>query len=186
MAKALLRIIFVLALGLVAFAAWATVKPPKFVDEDGSFLKAAAWRAAHPGQRIVRIGQDLGVLQVPRLGLMVPVVEGADDESLDLGAGHIPHTAFPGHHGNVGIAAHRDTCFRALRFIKASDHVLITTPRGSYDYTVTGTEIVTPQDGHVLHRTGGKKLTLVTCYPFFYVGSAPNRFIVYAQAIPGA
>jgi sortase A len=122
----------------------------------------------------------LGVVQAPRLGLTVPFVEGTDDESLLLGAGHILHTAFPGHHGNAGIAAHRDTCFRPLRFIQDGDHVLVTTDRGVADYTVSGTEIVTPDDGSVLHRTSARTLTLVTCYPFFYVGSAPKRFIVHA------
>jgi sortase A len=150
-------------------------------DADGSILRQAHQRALNPSQRVVHRGELLGVLQVPRLSLNVPVVEGADDESLNHGAGHIPHTAFPGHHGNAGIAAHRDTCFRSLRFVRPDDHILITTPRGAYDFAVTSTRIVKPEDGHVLHRTPTRTLTLVTCYPFFYIGSAPKRFIVHAE-----
>lgn len=180
MAKWLFRIALVVGLGLVALATWASTRPPKFEDADGSLLKRAEWRATHPATRIVRRGDLLGVIQVPRLGLAVPVVEGVDDDSLNMGAGHVTHTAFPGHHGNAGIAAHRDTCFRPLRFIQPDDHILITTPQGTSDYIVSGTEIVEPSDGHVLHRTRDRSLTLVTCYPFFYVGSAPHRFIVHA------
>lgn len=167
-------------LGFLSFSIWANVQSQKFEDPNGDILKKAAWSALHPARRIVHRGEILGMLQVPRLSLTVPVVEGSDNESLYEGAGHIPHTAFPGHHGNAGIAAHRDTCFRPLRFIRPDDHIVITTPSGMYDYVVSGTEIVTPADGHVLHRTRSRSLTLVTCYPFFYIGSAPKRFIVHA------
>jgi len=108
------------------------------------------------------------------------VVEGADSDALLHGAGHVMHTAFPGHYGNAGIAAHRDTCFRPLRFIRPGDDVVITSPDGVYDYVVAGTEIVLPSDGEVLHHTRNRDLTLVTCYPFYYAGHAPKRFIVHA------
>ena len=118
-------------------------------DPDGAFLRKAEWRALHPPKHVVHAGALLGVIQVPRVGITVPLVEGSDDESLEYGAGHIPHTAFPGHHGNAGIAAHRDTSFRGLRFIRPGDDIVITTPGGFYEYSVTGTEIVLPTDGRV-------------------------------------
>ena len=120
-----------------------------------------------------------------RLGLAIPVVEGSGDDSLKLGAGHVSYTAFPGQSGNAGIAAHRDTTFRALRFIRPGDHIVITTPRGIYDYRVTGTTIVLPTAVQVLDPTPNRSLTLVTCYPFYYVGHAPKRFIVHAEASGG-
>jgi sortase A len=175
-----LRVAIVSGLAVLGLASWAAIQPQKFEDADRSALQRTASLAMHPAKRVVHRGQLLGMLQVPRLGLAVPMVEGSDDESLDQGAGHIPETAFPGHHGNAGIAAHRDTYFRPLRFIRQADHIVITTPGGVYDYVVSGTEIVLPSDGRVLHRTRSRSLTLVTCYPFYYVGSAPKRFIVHA------
>ncbi len=180
-ARSIVPIALVVGLGLITVTIWASSQPQKVEDADGSVLRAAHWQALHPARRIIHRGQLLGVIQVPRLALNVPIVEGSDNESLDLGAGHIPQTAFPGNHGNAGIAAHRDTCFRALRFVRPDDDILITTPAGAYDYAVTRTRIVMPQDGHVLHRTPTPTLTLVTCYPFFYVGPAPKRFIVHAE-----
>ena len=99
------------------------------------------------------------------------------------GAGHIPGTALPAGSGNIGIAAHRDTYFRPLRGIRANDMISVKTPAGTSRYTVTETEIVRPSDVGVLERASGRDLTLVTCYPFFYVGSAPERFIVHARKI---
>jgi LPXTG-site transpeptidase (sortase) family protein len=184
--KTLSFVILLAAAMLGGLYAWATLRYPPTADANGADLMRAHRLALHPPRRIVHRGEILGILQVPRLGLAVPIVEGSDDDSLDSGAGHIPRTAFPGHHGNAGIAAHRDTCFRPLRFIRNSDHIVVTTPEGSYDYVVTGSEIVPPSDGKVLHRTPARSLTLVTCYPFFYVGSAPQRFIVHAQEAASA
>lgn len=178
-----MRKIVIAAAGVAVLACvlGARLRAPKFEDANGALLKTAAWRAQHPLKQVIHNGQILGVLQVPRLGLAVPFVEGSEGAPLNIGAGHIPRTAFPGHHGNAGIAAHRDTCFRPLRFVKPNDDIVITTPEGSYDYKVSGYEIVGPHDGQVLSRTPGRTLTLVTCYPFFYPGSAPQRFIVHAR-----
>jgi LPXTG-site transpeptidase (sortase) family protein len=178
--KTLSLVILLAAAMLGGLYAWVALRPPAMADMNGAYLMRAHWLALHPTKRVVHRGEILGIIQVPRLGLAVPFVEGTDDDSLDSGAGHIPHTAFPGHHGNAGIAAHRDTCFRPLRFIRASDHIVVTTPEGAYDYVVTGSEIVLPSDGKVLHHTSAHSLTLVTCYPFFYIGSAPQRFVVHA------
>jgi sortase A len=94
--------------------------------------------------------------------------------------GHIPGTALPGDSGNVGLAAHRDTFFRRLRDIRPDDEIVLTTPDGTFRYTVEGTKVVEPGDVWVLDPTEEPALTLVTCYPFTYVGSAPQRFIVRA------
>jgi sortase A len=122
----------------------------------------------------------IGRLEIPRLELSVMVREGADEGTLRRAVGHIPGTALPGKVGNVGLAGHRDTFFRALRGIHEDDAIEIETTGGTYRYIVKSTKIVTPRDVSVLAASGGQTLTLVTCYPFYYVGSAPKRFIVHA------
>ena len=131
----------------------------------------------------VRRGDVVGELEIPRLQVSVMIFEGDDAGILKQGAGHIPGTALPAGSGNIGIAAHRDTFFRPLRGIRANDVMTLKTPAGASRYAVTETEIVPPSDVGVLARAPGRDLTLVTCYPFFYVGSAPSRFIVHARKI---
>jgi sortase A len=131
------------------------------------------------------IGPDglIGRMEVPRLSLSVIVVEGTGKATLRRAAGHIVGTGLPGQPGNVGIAAHRDTFFRPLKNIQRDDIITITTLRGEYRYRVVSTKIVRPEDVGVLYPDGTEILTLVTCYPFYFVGSAPNRFIVRAERI---
>ena len=109
------------------------------------------------------------------------VVEGDDDGDLVRGAGHIPGTAIPGAPGNVAIAGHRDTFFRPLRKIHPGDPINLTTDRGAYRYIVESTEVTDPSNVSVLQAGSSPELTLVTCYPFSYVGPAPERFIVHAR-----
>jgi sortase A len=111
------------------------------------------------------------------------VREGAGQDTLDVALGHIPGTALPGQPGNTGIAGHRDTLFRGLRNIRKDDVIQFQTPAGSYDYKVESTGIVKPADVAVLNRGEHNQITLVTCYPFYYVGSAPDRFIVKARLV---
>ena len=125
----------------------------------------------------------LSRLEIPRIDLSVMVGEGVASQALRLGAGHIPGTAYPAEVGNVGIAAHRDTFFRALRGIHRSDQITLTTLEGSYRYIVDWTAIVEPTDRAVLASSAEPVLTLVTCYPFNYIGAAPKRFIVRARRI---
>src|SRR5581483_1852785 len=119
-------------------------------------------------------------LEVPRLHISTAVVEGDDDLALQLGAGHIPGTALPGVLGNTGIAAHRDSFFRKLGGIHPQDQIRLRTAEGEFDYTVASTRIVPPTDVSVLANSQEPELTLVTCYPFRYIGPAPLRFIVRA------
>jgi sortase A len=131
----------------------------------------------------VQPGGLVGRISVARLGVSVIVMEGTDTRTLRRAAGHINGTALPGQDGNVGIAAHRDTFFRPLRDIRKDDLITITTSRGDYRYRVVSTQIVGPDDVSVLSSDGSDVLTLVTCYPFNFIGSAPNRFIVRAEQI---
>ena len=137
--------------------------------------------AATPPPAAPRDGGLIGRLEIPRLGLSVMVVEGVGDGDLKRAAGHVPGTALPGQPGNIGIAGHRDTFFRPLRAIRPNDRITLRTEAGVYQYRVTSTKVVTPDDVQVLDPTGRDTLTLVTCFPFYYVGHAPKRFIVQAQ-----
>lgn len=134
----------------------------------------------------VRRGEVLGELNIPRLHLSVMVFEGDDSSILQIGAGHIPGTAVPQGAGNIGIAAHRDTYFRPLRGIHLDDVITLRTSASALRFVVTGTEIVQPSDVEALAEAPGRDLTLVTCYPFVYIGNAPERFIVYARKAPAA
>ena len=126
----------------------------------------------------------LAILRIPRLELEVPVYDGTADAVLDLAAGRIEHTALPGTAGNVGIAAHRDGFFRALKDLKEGDALVLDTPVATERYRVEWIRITTPTDVSVIAPTPGPAVTLVGCYPFFYTGAAPQRFIV--RAIPAA
>jgi sortase A len=122
-------------------------------------------------------------LEAPRIKLTATVLEGTTDQTLARGAGHIEDTPFPGQGGNVGIAGHRDTTFRPVRHIKVGDPLTLTTADGVYEYRVTKTFIVGPDDVYVLDPANHPTLTLVTCYPFEFIGHAPKRFIVSADLV---
>jgi sortase A len=124
----------------------------------------------------------LAVLRIPGIELELPVIYGTDEQVLRRGAGVIEGTALPGSNGNVAIAAHRDTHFRALKDLALGDQIELEMPDRTQTYVVTELSVVEPTDVQVLAETGAPVLTLVTCYPFYFVGHAPQRFIVRAEA----
>ncbi len=126
----------------------------------------------------------LAVLRIPRIGLEAPVLEGTDDWTLNRAVGHIDGTAAPGASGNCGIAGHRDGFFRGLKDVSPGDVLQLTTLHGSQEYRIEKIRIVPPEDISVLDPTPQATLSLVTCYPFYYVGSAPKRYIVRAVRVP--
>ena len=137
--------------------------------------------ASHP---TARDGSLIGRLTIPRLHLSAMVREGVRENTLSLALGHVPSTAVPGQKGNVAVAGHRDTIFRSLRGIRKYDLIRFETPSsGSYLYQVSSIEIVDPTDVSVVQASRDSELTLVTCYPFSYIGSAPERFIVKAREV---
>ena len=141
----------------------------------------SATRAPTPARRVLAPGSAIGRIEIPRLGVNAVVRAGSDARTLRLAVGHIPGTAWPGDSGNAGLAAHRDTFFRRLGDIRAGDEVRVVTPDGTFRYEVAATRVVKPSDVWVLDQTDRPVLTLVTCYPFTFVGSAPQRFIVRAN-----
>ena len=128
----------------------------------------------------------IAVLRIPRIELEVPVYQGTTEHVLRRGAGLVEGTAVPGSRGNVGIAAHRDTHFRGLQDVAIGDVIELGTLDKTEVYRITAMEIVDPNDVHVLDDTGESLLTLVTCYPFYFVGNAPQRYIVRAIVADGS
>jgi sortase A len=125
----------------------------------------------------------IGRMEILRLGVSVTVIEGAGEATLRRAAGHIEGTALPGQPGNVGIAGHRDSFFRPLKNIQRDDVITLTTSRGQFRYRVVSTRVVSPSDIAVLNPDGTEVLTLVTCYPFYFIGAAPSRFVVRAARV---
>jgi sortase A len=129
-----------------------------------------------------QVSPPLAVIRISRIHVEAPVLEGTDDLTLNRGVGHIAGTARFGENGNLGIAGHRDGFFRGLKDVKVGDHIDLEEPDRVETYIVDRLEIVSPKDVSVLRSSGKPALTLVTCYPFYYIGDAPKRFIVHAVA----
>lgn len=144
-------------------------------------LTPAGWAPTSKVKPVGDPGQVLGQLDIPALRLSTPIVDNDDDDSLMMGAGHVRGTAMPGGLGNFVVAAHRDTYFRPLAGIQAGMQMKVVTEDGTYTYIVESTRIVTPDEVDVLDMGDVPQMTLITCYPFHYVGSAPKRFIVRAR-----
>jgi sortase A len=151
---------------------------PAFVES----AKATAVAATATGDE----NTPLGRIEITSIGLSAMIQEGTGTLALRRGVGHILGTALLGATGNIGVAGHRDTFFRKLRNIHEGDEITLTTLAGSFLYRVELISIVEPQDSEVLRDSGEKLLTLVTCYPFSFVGPAPKRFIVRARQVPDA
>ena len=133
-----------------------------------------------PGS-VPKEGDVLGRIEVPRLGVTVAILEGATSRTLRLGVGHIEGTALPGEPGNSGIAGHRDTYFRGLKDIRTGDQILIQSATGLSRYEVDRLQVVAPDNIGVLAPSSESAVTLVTCYPFRFIGAAPERFVVHAH-----
>ncbi len=126
---------------------------------------------------------SLGRIEIKTIGLAAMILEGTDGRTLRHAVGHIPGTPLPGQQGNVALTGHRDTFFRPLHNVHRDDEITLTTLAGIYRYRVDSTRVVEPEDTEVLADSSDAVLTLVTCYPFYYVGPAPRRFVVRASLI---
>lgn len=146
-------------------------------------LKSANLARAESAESSGREGSTLGRIEISRMGMTAMIMEGTDDVTLQHAVGHVSGTSLPGQGGNIALAAHRDTFFRGLRNIRIGDDITLTALNGVYHYRVVSTKVVEPDDTKVLDPTSDDILTLVTCYPFSFVGSAPRRFIVSAHKL---
>jgi sortase A len=149
--------------------------PPAIVSPPAVVVKKPAVRPPAKGSLLAK-------LEVPRLHMSLVVLEGADLATLDKSIGHVTSTAMPGEYGNIGIAGHRNTHFKKMEWIRQGDEMILTSSEDRYRYLVESIRLVTPDDVEVLDDSLGPAITIVTCFPFEYVGHAPQRFIV--RAVP--
>jgi len=174
-----------LAIGIVALGWYGTVRLAA-VREQAALSRELENARAVPSAFVhtparLKTRALVGRIEIPRLKLSALAREGVDVSTLRGSVGHVPGTAMPGDAGNAAFAAHRDTFFAPLRDVRRGDEVVVTTPAAVHRYAVVSTRIVDPSDVTVLRPTDGRTLTLVTCYPFDYIGTAPRRFIVQAE-----
>lgn len=178
-----LLVVGLLLLGYYVYASVETYLYQAMENRELDAILSSAPAASSPRpRRAPPPGSTLGRIEIPRLGVSAVIRAGSDARTLQLAVGHIPGTAVPGEAGNIGLAGHRDTFFRRLADIRADDEIRIVTADGTFRFRVENTRIVAPTDTWVLDPTRTAALTLVTCYPFTYIGSAPDRFIVRAVA----
>ena len=180
------RTLFACAASMLGFCAFVLVDTWDFQhQEDRKFERLLALPAApRPSLSLATEGL-IGRMAIPRLGLSAIVMEGTSPSTLRRAVGHIAGTALPGRPGNVGISGHRDTFFRPLQHIRQNDIITFKTLSGDYRYRVVSTKVVLPTEIEVLQSDSRELLTLVTCYPFYFVGSAPERFVVQAERAEG-
>ena len=183
------RLLLMAGLAGLGYYSWATVEARLYQAYENRQLDAilASAPPSSPERPVTRAplapGSVMGRIEIARLGVSAVVRTGSDARTLQLAVGHIPGTAYPGENGNVGLAGHRDTFFRRLSDVQPDDEIVMTTPEGRFVYRVERTDVVQPTDVWVLDPTPHATLTLVTCYPFTYLGSAPERFIVRAIGV---
>jgi len=189
--KTLERVLFGIGSLILFWCAWRSAEARVYqASHRASFEKLRS--PAIPGEAFTpplaaraREGGALGRLEIPRIGLAAVIAEGEDEATLRLAVGHIPGTPLPGENGNVGLAGHRDGFFRPLARIRLRDEIRLTVEHGrSFLYRVESTSVVDPSDMSVLAPGKEDSLTLITCYPFGYIGPAPKRFVVRARRLP--
>ena len=187
-------ILIVAGLGALGWCGFYLVRAHLYQEKSVAVLNAKIAKQPAPEHRppvtlvpakMLRLGALIGELNIPGLKISSVILEGDDAHTLALSVGHIPGTALPGYGGNVALAGHRDTFFRGLARIRKDDKIVLTTPRGERIYTVDSMRVVSPRDTSVLAGSSQPLLTLVTCYPFHYIGPAPKRFIVRARLVGG-
>jgi sortase A len=184
------RLLIVCAVSLLAYCGFVLIDARIFQNGEDRELErsldapdAATYPASLESSVPAATKGLIGRMEIPRLGLSAIVMEGTSTRTLRRALGHVAGTALPGQTGNVAISGHRDTFFRPLRNIEPNDEITLSTTRGEYRYRVLSTEIVEPSDVAVLDPGEGETLTLITCYPFYFVGPAPKRYIVRAERV---
>jgi len=174
------RTLFACAALLLGYCGYVLVDAWIFQSQETAALEQFV--PERPGvPAAIRTDGLVGRIEIPRIELSAVVSEGTSGKTLRRAVGHIAGTALPGKPGNVGIAGHRDTFFRPLRNVQQNDIITLTTYDGAYRYRVVSIKVVPPNDVTVLDPDAHEILTLVTCYPFFVLGPAPDRFIVRAE-----
>ena len=179
------RALFIVGGLAVSYVALTLLYARFYQEEAGNSLEEQIYAEAQRGlsqtRNVAKEGDVLGRIEIPRLGLAVEVLEGTTSGTLRVGVGHIEGTALPGGPGNSGIAGHRDTFFRGLKDIRTGDEIQLQTATSLSRYKVDWVQIVNPRDTAILSPSIDSAITLVTCYPFRFIGAAPERFAVHAR-----
>ena len=180
------RFLFIAGALAVSYVALTLLHAKIYQEAAGDALQKQITAQQHKvglSRAVVKEGDVLGRIEIPRLGVIVAILEGTTTQTRRLGVGHIEGTALPGEPGNIGIAGHRDTYFRGLKDIRTNDEIQIQTATGLSRFEVDSVQIVDPGDTRVLAPSAEPAITLVTCYPFHFIGAAPQRFVVHARSI---
>jgi sortase A len=164
----------------VSYAGYAVVYSQAYQTIELRKFEHNPWLAE---PHLLNFGDVIGEIQIPRLGVKAVIVQGDAPELLDRAVGHIPQTALPGEWGNVALAGHRDRLFRPLRQVHQGDTIVLETAIGSFTYQVESTFVVPSSEVGVLRSSSTNELTLITCFPFDYIGRAPKRFIVRGREV---
>jgi sortase A len=167
-------------LGYVSSEYWGMYRSQQKLEAE--WERQAATTSA-PGQPVISPDQMLTRVVIPKIGLDAIVVEGASRKALSEGPGHMKETAFPGETGNAVITAHRDTFFRHIYELIKGDQIQVRRNGRVFTYEVTGKRIVLPEDVSVIKQTHDAQLTLITCYPTYYIGPAPKRLVVFSKLV---
>lgn len=158
-----------------AAESWETASMREATERDGEIIPPGS-----ESRRVIPAGEAFARLSIPRLHAVLYIVEGTDSADLHRGPGHLAGSALPGSSGNCVIAGHRDTHFRLLKNVRQGDQIEIETAAGAFIYRVSGLSIVTPGNTASLGPSGQPVLNLITCYPFYFAGPAPQRYVVHA------
>ncbi|WP_299092772.1 class D sortase [uncultured Metabacillus sp.] len=187
--KKLSYLLIVVGLCIVAYAGWEMVDTKKQTSK--SLEEAQAMVESPPAKEVFKdkngafkppVGEAVGILHIPRLNAHLPIVEGTDPDDLEKGVGHYKGSYYPGENGQIVLSGHRDTVFRRAGELKIGDSLEIGLPYGSFEYEITKTKIVEADDVSIITlQNETEELLLTTCYPFSYVGNAPQRYIIYAK-----
>jgi sortase A len=175
--------VLAIGIGLLCYFGWDYAQQTIFVNDQ----QEPTYDAAAYGPRLwpvkPAVGTKIGELDIPSLHLEAPVIQGTGWNQLKHGIGHYASSALPGQGGNVFVAGHRDTVFTKLRYLKKGADIIFETPYGNFVYQATSFQIVKQTDTSVLAPTNHETLTLMTCYPFFFFGFAPDRYIVHTKLV---
>jgi sortase A len=181
------RALVVIAVVCLGWAGYAWLRSAQFEREGrerfAQSREDVAAAARLPAAEPIGTNDVIGILEIPRLRFSEIVAEGDGDDTLDVAIGHLPDTPLPWHPGNSAMAGHRDAQFRPLKDVRVGDRLLLQTQHGTLEYELRETLIVDPDDVWVLDPTDERTLTLITCYPFYFVGNAPQRFVIKAEAV---
>jgi sortase A len=188
MLRAAERALFAIGFCCLAVVGAAHLRAWRFADDEGARVDALLRESASGHGRTraqARPGRAFARIEIPARRYSALVAEGVDDDTLRLAVGHVPQTAFPGESGNVALAGHRDSFFRVLKDVRTDDEVRLHTPDGSFSYRIVSRSVLEPTRTDVLEASGDVPLlTLVTCYPFGFIGRAPLRYVVTARQQP--